>query len=64
MKLVMYLGNDFIAAVPLNTKKITQPGYVGALKRELLEKNADVLIHTAQEPDFLVMRVFPDIHLN
>jgi hypothetical protein len=64
MKLVMYLGNDFIAAVPLNTQKITQPGYVGTLKRELLQKNADFLLHASQEPDFLVVRFTHDFHLN
>ena len=60
----MYLGNDFIGAVPLNKAKITQPGYVGNLKRELLEKNADLLVHASQEPDFLVVRFAHDFHMN
>ena len=64
MKLVMYLGNDFISAVPLNTAKITLPGYVGNLKRELLQQNADLLAHASQEPDFLVVRFAHDFHLN
>ena len=64
MKLVMYLGNDFIAAVPLQQERITQPGYVGNLKRELLEQHAEVMVHASQEPDFLVVRFSADFSLN
>ncbi|RYZ27766.1 MAG: hypothetical protein EOO10_11720 [Chitinophagaceae bacterium] len=64
MKLVMYLGDDFIAAVPMDTQKVSQPGYLGSLKRELLQKNADVLLHASQEPDFLVLLIPQDFQLN
>lgn len=64
MKLVMYLGDDFIAAVPLNKEKLSQPGYLGTLKRELLQKNADILVHASQEPDFLLLLIPHEIQLN
>jgi hypothetical protein len=32
----MYVGNDFIASVPVNSEKVTSPGYVGRLKLELI----------------------------
>jgi len=64
MKLVMYVGNDFIAAVPLEKERITQPGYVGSLKRERLEQHAEVVVYASQEPDFLVVRFPIDFSVN
>jgi hypothetical protein len=54
MQLVMYLGNDFIASVCLNDHQITQPGYMGKLKRRLMEENSQLLQDMTQEPEFLV----------
>lgn len=56
MELVMYLGFDLIDAVPLNTDKITQPGYVGSIKRELMEKHTLQLQLLSSEPEFLVIQ--------
>jgi hypothetical protein len=55
MQLVMYIGNDFIASLPVNADKITSPGYVGELKRELIEGNHETLAYTSCEPEFWVV---------
>lgn len=57
MQLVMYLGNDFIAAVCINAKQIVQPGYMGQMKRLLLEKNGHLLQHADEEPEFLLVNL-------
>lgn len=54
MQLVMYLGNDFIASVRLNVQQITQPGYMGKLKRRLMEENSHFLQDLIEEPEFLL----------
>ena len=55
MQLVMYVGNDFIASVPVNAQKITLPGYVGKLKRGLMNENSEALIYASLRPEFLVV---------
>lgn len=55
MKLVMYLGLDCIDSILLNTEKITEPGYVGSVKRELMQKHSLELQHLACEPEFLIV---------
>lgn len=59
MQLVMYLGNDFIAAINVNSQQITVPGYMGKLKRQLLEENSQVLEETFEEPEFLLLQPAP-----
>ena len=54
MKLMMYIGNDLIEAVPVNDKDLRVPGYLGKFKRYLKQKYED-LLKTATEPaEFLV----------
>lgn len=55
MQLVMYLGNDFIAAVSVNEPQISEPGYMGRLKRRLLEENEHLLQLATQKPEFLIV---------
>jgi hypothetical protein len=55
MQLVMYVGNDFIAAASVNAEKITLPGYVGMLKRELLKNNKEIVQHAILEPEFWII---------
>lgn len=55
MQLVMYLGNDFIASVSVDVHQISQPGYLGKLKRRLMEENSGYLLNTTAEPEFLVV---------
>ncbi|WP_162944959.1 hypothetical protein [Flavisolibacter nicotianae] len=55
MQLVMYLGNDFIASVGVNVHQISQPGYMGKLKRRLMAENSQYLQNTTAEPEFLVV---------
>jgi len=59
MQLVMYLGNDFIAAVPLNKEQVSQPGYMGRIKRQLMDENSEVLQTSSFKPEFLVADISP-----
>jgi hypothetical protein len=59
MKLMMFLGNDLIEAVPLNITQISQPGYVGNLKRTLKQKHHDLIQQEPEEPEFLVVDPLP-----
>lgn len=54
MQLIMYLGNDYVAGVRVEEKKVSQPGYMGKLKRRLLEENSQLLQMADIEPEFLV----------
>ena len=47
MKLMLYLENDLIEAVALNTEKISQPGYLGAIKRQLKTRYLEVIQRSA-----------------
>lgn len=55
MTLMMYLGNDFIEAVPLNNWQISEPGYLGGYKRLLKQKHALLLQASPEPPEFLVV---------
>lgn len=59
MQLVMYLGNDFIAAVSVNSNQIRVPGYMGRLKRQLMEENNQLLEQSYEEPEFLILHPSP-----
>lgn len=56
MQLAMYLGNDFIAAIRVNKQQISQPGYMGNLKKQLLNENSTMLLQATHEPEFLLVR--------
>lgn len=56
---MMFLGNDLIEAVPLNTTQISEPGYVGGLKRTLKQKHHDLLQQEPDEPEFLIIDPSP-----
>jgi hypothetical protein len=55
MELVMYFGNDCIAALPLNPELISKPGYISTVKRQLLKDNESILRYADNEPDFLIL---------
>ncbi|MEO7924729.1 MAG: hypothetical protein ABIR30_13690 [Chitinophagaceae bacterium] len=54
MQLMMYLGNDLIEAVPINTGDLRIPGYLGKFKRYLKVKYDDLLKQAGAQPEFLV----------
>ena len=54
MQLMMYIGNDLVESVPLDRNKVTIPGYVGTLKRELEQRHDAEISHTIEEPEFLI----------
>ena len=57
MKLMMYIGNDLIEAVPLELEKIPKPGYVGSFKRNLKLKYKDLIRKFQDPPEFLVVNL-------
>jgi hypothetical protein len=57
MKLMMYLGNDLIEAVPLDRERIPKPGYLGNFKRALKEKYQEMIKQFSDPPEFLVINI-------
>jgi len=53
---MMYIGNDLIEAIPLNFTMISEPGYLGSLKRALKSKYYDLIQQVPEQPEFLVIR--------
>jgi len=59
MKLMMYIGNDLIEAVPLQQESLRQPGYLGKFKRNLKIKYSELINQSQQPPEFLVIDPTP-----
>jgi hypothetical protein len=59
MKLMMYIGNDLIEAIPLDEARIPVPGYVGSIKRCLKMKYRELILEYANPPEFLVINPVP-----
>jgi len=57
MQLMMYLGNDLIASVPLHSDRIPQPGYLGQFKRYMKEKYSELIRESSLSPEFLVVNI-------
>lgn len=55
MELIMYIGLDVVDSIQLITDKITEPGYVGSVKRELIQKHEEQLQFLSIEPEFLIV---------
>jgi hypothetical protein len=59
MKLMMYIGNDLIEAVPLQQENLRQPGYLGKFKRNLKIKYSELINQSPLAPEFLVIDLNP-----
>ncbi|TMI95439.1 MAG: hypothetical protein E6H06_06570 [Bacteroidetes bacterium] len=59
MKLMMYIGNDLIEAVPLQQENLRLPGYLGKFKRSLKMKYSELISQSPQPPEFLVIEPTP-----
>jgi hypothetical protein len=59
MELMMYIGNDLIESVSLDTEKIGKPGYVGSFKRNLKMKHSELIQLYPDPPEFLVINPLP-----
>lgn len=55
----MYLGNDFIEAIPINQQKLSEPGYLGAFKRQLKLRYDELIQQTQTSPEFFVVSMQP-----
>ena len=54
MKLLMYLGNDLIEAVPVQREGLQQPGYLGKFKRFLKKKYEEMILQHPEGAEFLI----------
>ena len=54
MELVMYIGNDFIDAIPLEQSFIVFPGYVSYFVKKLRKKHEMLYFESMLEPEFLL----------
>jgi hypothetical protein len=59
MQLTMYLGNDFIEAIPVNEEKLSQPGYLGAFKRQLKMRYDELIQQANKAPEFFIVQMQP-----
>lgn len=59
MQLMMYLGNDLIESVPVNSDQLSLPGYLGKFKRVLKEKHAQLISESPKGAEFLVIDIAP-----
>ena len=57
MQLLMYLCNDLIDSVPLDFQQVSQPGYIGRLKRVLKDKHIALIMESPTRPEFLVVNL-------
>lgn len=55
MKLMMYIGNELVEAINLDTESISKPGYLGKFKRTLKLKYKNLIIQKNDKLDFLVV---------
>lgn len=55
MKLIMYIGNDFVEAINLDMERISKPGYLGQFKRSLKLKHKNLINEKNDKLDFLVV---------
>jgi hypothetical protein len=52
---MMYLQNDLLETVPLDRDRVSIPGYLGKIKRDLKEKYRGTLAESAEAPEFIVI---------
>jgi hypothetical protein len=64
MQLMMYIGNDLIEAVPIDSEQIRRPGYLGSFKRFLKTKYSELISQSPLPPDFLVIELNPPAERN
>lgn len=55
MQLMMYLGNDLLASIMLDRNSISRPGYLGKIKRQLMEQYSEELQIAGDKPEFLIV---------
>lgn len=59
MQLMMYLGNDLIESVPVQAERLSQPGYLGQIKRVLKKKYSTLIGESMLAAEFLVINPVP-----
>lgn len=57
MQLMMYIGNDLIEAVSVDSAFISIPGYLGGFKRQLKQKHLSLIQESVIQPEFLVINM-------
>jgi len=59
MQLMMYIGNDHIESVKLDSERISKPGYLGTFKRNLKMKYRELISQHGSPAEFLVVNITP-----
>ena len=59
MKLMMYIGNDLIESIQLESERISKPGYVGKIKRIMKMKYSELIQQSEEKPEFLIIEPAP-----
>jgi hypothetical protein len=57
MKLRMFIANNLIDSLPVDFKKLPEPGYIDGLKARLEEKHASLLKETTESVQFFIEHV-------
>jgi hypothetical protein len=57
MEILMYIENDLIDSISIESHKIIYPGYIGEFIKMLKEKHAHIIRESFNEPEFLVCKV-------
>ena len=60
MKLMMYIGNDLIETIALESERVSKPGYLGQFKRNLKMKYREMIRMQELKPDFIIIKAIPD----
>lgn len=53
----MFLNNQLVDTIRVNTLKLHVPGYIESLKMEMEDKNEDIIDLTNEEPQFFIENV-------
>lgn len=57
MELMMYLDDRLVESMNLNSKRITEPSYVGKFVKELRQRHEKLIERASEEPEFLIFKL-------
>jgi hypothetical protein len=59
MELMLFIGNDCIASVPVSKERLAIPGYLGTIKRNLLVEHSTLVEMSEEKPEFVLAEISP-----
>lgn len=54
MDLKMFIGNELIDVIPINSACLHMPGYIQFLKMDMEEKHEDIIDLSNEDPKFFI----------